>query len=453
MKRFAPRAGRTSRAATSSALAICLAAGLATASWAAGEPDPADKKRTVDDSISATKADLSDTSAELVEAYDSLKSTRAKLPAARSKAKKAEEVETAAQSKYDDAAADLRVAKADEAKARKDIRTTSTKITRARSDVAGFAGEVYQQQGLGDLSVALGAESPGEVIDRMVIADSAGGAQSDSLDSLTTSRADLVTQQDRLEALKDKTQQARDDASTALSDAKVAKTEADEAEADLESLEADQTSQAKTLRTERAKEQGRLTGLRAESDRLGKILEERARKARVKAAKIKAAREAEQARQAEARRRAAAAPEPEAADPNPTPPATSSGVLAAPVNAPITSEFGLRFHPILSYWRLHAGRDYGGACGAPVRAAADGTIVSAGVAGGYGNQIAVDHGVKRGVLLSTTYNHLQAFARTSGTVKRGELIGYVGTTGTSTGCHLHFETYENGTPVDPRRWL
>ncbi|MBD5831232.1 M23 family metallopeptidase, partial [Janibacter melonis] len=70
-----------------------------------------------------------------------------------------------------------------------------------------------------------------------------------------------------------------------------------------------------------------------------------------------------------------------------------------------------------------------------------------------GNQIAVDHGVKRGVLLSTTYNHLQAFARTSGTVERGELIGYVGTTGTSTGCHLHFETYENGTPVDPRRWL
>ncbi|MBD5831909.1 hypothetical protein, partial [Janibacter melonis] len=193
MKRFAPRAGRTSRAATSSALAVCLAAGLATASWAAGEPDPADKKRSVDDSISATKADLSDTSAELVEAYDSLKSTRAKLPAARSKAKQAEEVETAAQTKYDDAAADLRVAKADEAKARKDIRTTSTKITRARSDVAGFAGEVYQQQGLGDLSVALGAESPGEVIDRMVIADSAGGAQSDSLDSLTTSRADLVT--------------------------------------------------------------------------------------------------------------------------------------------------------------------------------------------------------------------------------------------------------------------
>ena len=66
------------------------------------------------------------------------------------------------------------------------------------------------------------------------------------------------------------------------------------------------------------------------------------------------------------------------------------------MNAPVTSEFGLRFHPILQYWRLHSGRDYGGSCGAPVYAAADGQIVSAGTAGGYGNQIAVDHGVAAG---------------------------------------------------------
>ena len=57
------------------------------------------------------------------------------------------------------------------------------------------------------------------------------------------------------------------------------------------------------------------------------------------------------------------------------------------------------------------------------------------------------------MLLSTTYNHLQSFARTGGSVSRGQVIGYVGTTGTSTGCHLHFETYENGTAVDPRGWL
>ena len=59
----------------------------------------------------------------------------------------------------------------------------------------------------------------------------------------------------------------------------------------------------------------------------------------------------------------------------------------------------------------------------------------------------------RGVSLATTYNHLSQIVRSGGSVSRGELIGYSGTTGSSTGCHLHFETYENGTPVNPRRWL
>jgi murein DD-endopeptidase MepM/ murein hydrolase activator NlpD len=113
----------------------------------------------------------------------------------------------------------------------------------------------------------------------------------------------------------------------------------------------------------------------------------------------------------------------------------------------------MRYHPVLHYWRLHAGRDYAANCGSPVHAAASGTIISAGVAGGYGNQLVVDHGVHSGVSLATTYNHLSSFARTGGRVGRGQVIGYVGTTGTSTGCHLHFETREDGNPVDPRKWL
>ena len=142
-------------------------------------------------------------------------------------------------------------------------------------------------------------------------------------------------------------------------------------------------------------------------------------------------------------------------DPNPAPPPSSS-VLQAPSSAPISSEFGLRFHPIHNTWRLHAGRDYGAACGTPVRAAASGTVISAlppGSTGGYGNQVVIDHGVQRGTSLATTYNHLQSFAVSGGKVSRGQVIGYVGTTGTSTGCHLHFETRANGTPVDPRGWL
>jgi murein DD-endopeptidase MepM/ murein hydrolase activator NlpD len=132
---------------------------------------------------------------------------------------------------------------------------------------------------------------------------------------------------------------------------------------------------------------------------------------------------------------------------------TSTGFLSRPSDGWISSEFGMRFHPILHIWRLHAGRDFAADCGTPIRAAADGQIISAGVVSGYGNRIEIDHGMVRGVDLVTTYNHMERFAVTGGWVHRGQVIGYVGTSGESTGCHLHFETYEDGIPRDPRRWL
>ena len=73
---------------------------------------------------------------------------------------------------------------------------------------------------------------------------------------------------------------------------------------------------------------------------------------------------------------------------------------------------------------------------------------------GYGNRVIIDHGFVRGVSLSTSYNHLTSFvARPGEHVSRGQLIAYSGTTGYSTGCHLHFMVYVNGATVDPMTWL
>ena len=88
-----------------------------------------------------------------------------------------------------------------------------------------------------------------------------------------------------------------------------------------------------------------------------------------------------------------------------------------------------------------------------MRAAASGTIILAGPAGGYGNRVVIDHGIVSGESLATTSNHLRSIRRWGGHVSRGQTIGYEGSTGTSTGCHLHFETLENGDFVDPRTWL
>ena len=125
----------------------------------------------------------------------------------------------------------------------------------------------------------------------------------------------------------------------------------------------------------------------------------------------------------------------------------TSRALAWPVSAPITSNFGLRRHPILRYSRMHKGMDFGARWGSPIVASADGVVNRAGWAGGYGRQVRIAHG--GGV--ATSYSHMSRMVVESGTVVRqGQLIGYVGSSGLSTGPHLHYETYRNGVAVNPR---
>jgi murein DD-endopeptidase MepM/ murein hydrolase activator NlpD len=123
------------------------------------------------------------------------------------------------------------------------------------------------------------------------------------------------------------------------------------------------------------------------------------------------------------------------------------GLMRTPVDgAHLTSDFGMRFHPILNYSRLHQGVDFGAAYGSPVMAAAAGTISFAGVHGGHGNYIMLVH--RPG--LATAYAHLSRFAVHVGQqVAQGQVIGYVGSTGLSTGPHLHYEVWLNNQPVNP----
>ncbi len=117
-----------------------------------------------------------------------------------------------------------------------------------------------------------------------------------------------------------------------------------------------------------------------------------------------------------------------------------------PVAAPITSRFGLRVHPILRFARMHRGLDFGASWGTPIRAAADGQVTRAGWAGGYGRQVRIAHGGG----LATSYSHMSSMTVEPGaSVVRGQLIGYVGTSGLSTGPHLHYEVYRGGVAVDP----
>ena len=126
-------------------------------------------------------------------------------------------------------------------------------------------------------------------------------------------------------------------------------------------------------------------------------------------------------------------------------PQASDGLMA-PVAGRITSYFGNRMHPILRFVRFHSGLDFGAAIGSPIVAAADGQVIGAGWTGGYGRQVRIMH--SGGIM--TTYSHMSAVVAEPGTtVRQGQVIGYVGSSGLSTGPHLHFEVRVGGRPVDP----
>ena len=129
---------------------------------------------------------------------------------------------------------------------------------------------------------------------------------------------------------------------------------------------------------------------------------------------------------------------------------SGKGVLAVPVPGAITSTFGSRVHPIFETVRMHNGIDFSAPTGTPVKAADAGTVAVAGTRGGYGTTLILDH--NNG--LATLYGHLSRLAVGEGAkVARGQVIGYAGSTGYSTGPHLHFEVRVSGNPVDPLRYL
>lgn len=148
-------------------------------------------------------------------------------------------------------------------------------------------------------------------------------------------------------------------------------------------------------------------------------------------------------------RQARPRPQPKISVPTVTPgpglPAAAGSGSTRPADGPVTSRFGMRRHPVLGVWKLHDGLDIGAPCRAPVRSAMAGTVVLVERHVAYGVRVIVDHGGQR-----TGYAHLSAVSVTSGSkLAAGQQLGQIGTTGWSTGCHLHLMLWSGGAVVDP----
>jgi len=439
----APRPARRSRTfrlvSMAVGIAVACSLGLAPASTA----DTRSDKKKLDADIAQLRTQLEGTSIDLANAFIELKRTSAELPGAQQALVVATAAQVVADRHNDEVATALAIAQANEAKAADELARIARDTQAAEDQLGNMARDAYQQGGVSGLSIALEATSPEDFTNRMVMMDTVIRVRSATLRGLDTMRAEGKAVQAHLVAVRQQVAELKVEAEAALAQATTAREMAAAAKTKLDLLYAAQTRYAATVAAKKAIEITSINKMQAQSNLLQRILAARAKAARAKAARERAAREAAA--------RAAHRPVPQSSSPG-----FSNGFLSRPVNAPVSSEFGMRFDPVMQRYQLHAGIDFAANCGTPVHAAADGDVIMAipeSASGGYGNELVIDHGFLRGVDLTTTYNHLTSFVVTGGHVARGQIVAYSGTTGFSTGCHLHFETRQDGTPVNPRNWL
>jgi murein DD-endopeptidase MepM/ murein hydrolase activator NlpD len=422
----------------------------------AAQAGPKDDKRKVEKQLEGAKQDLDESSAALQQATAALQAAETNLAAAKSKLATVRGQLAAAKAKDKAMAVKLTAARVSVFKAKKSLGAAQGRVKQQRQAIAEFANANYQQAGLGELAAVFNSESPGDLLGRLQIVDSVAESQANSLNQLNDARAEVAAKKAALEAAEAEAERQRVEAADNL-----------ERMRDLEKQQVDATNAVSRYVTERsaiqasaktakAEDERQYSDLLAERERIEKELKELARKEAEEERKRKEKERKERERKKKNDDGGGNDNDDDGGgEDNDDGGGDDNGSgLSRPVNGYITSPYGMRFHPILHRWKLHDGTDFGAGCGTPIRAAASGKVIRRYYNGGYGNRIFVSHGRINGTSVVTSYNHLSRYsARVGETVSRGEVIGYVGTTGYSTGCHLHFMVYENGDTVNPMRWL
>jgi murein DD-endopeptidase MepM/ murein hydrolase activator NlpD len=293
-------------------------------------------------------------------------------------------------------------------------------VEQARGRTTALITASYKGSALAALNVVIEGRSPMDVMNRVGYVGQLLDTQRGAIEELTGTRRAAKRLEDIAGAAKSAVDDARLAAEQALSRARAAQVAAEAAVARVAALAAERRAALTVARQERAASLARYAEAKAE------------------AARIEAELRAWEARQVTGRQGGLRA----------------GGRLLMPVSGWKSSDFGMRFDPYFGVWQLHAGTDFAAGAGAPIVAAADGRVIRAGWNGGYGNFTCLGHGRSNGRGVSTCYAHQSRILVGAGQlVRRGQVIGRVGTTGASTGYHLHFEVRLNGRPNQPLSWL
>ena len=449
-----PLAIRRSRAALlaarrqvlTAAVAAALAAGLLSAVPVAARADNLDDQaQSLQDKANEVESSLEFVDAGIAKAAADLTLYQGQLPAAQQALTDAQGRVSAATAEVEALAARVDLAQQNKDKITAQLEADKQKLADTRKLIGQIAAQSYKAGGVPtNLTLLFGANPGGNLADSMDMANQAMRSQNSALEKLSQQNATDVNAQARLAAVEAEIKDLKGKADAALAAEKAARDEAEAKKAAVDKLVSDTTALSAELNAKKPQIQAQLADVKKQQDDVAAQIAERQRKER---------------EAAEAAARAAAAA---AGNNNYVPPPAgnpSAFGLRHPFAAgiPITSGFGWRqtppgtidFNGTGSY--LHSGIDFGAPCGTPVYAPAPGTVTLAGwtnLGGGY--SVWISHGVIQGNALMTVYYHNSSVVVRQGQhVDTGDLIAYTGSTGNSTGCHAHFETWLNGTPVDP----
>jgi murein DD-endopeptidase MepM/ murein hydrolase activator NlpD len=427
-QRIRRRTGATGLLAVAVATVIGLMAGVPAAA------DDLDDQRAqaeaqqaaTEAALAGLQAEMESTEAALVQAVAELAGIQAAIPVAQQQLDAAEEELARLQREAEILAQRLAAAQAEEQAITAQIAANTARAAQIQVAIGRMAREAYRgDMAATSLTAVLDANSAEDFVEQSALSSAALRTQTQALRELDQLNGVNRNQEVRLEAVRVEIGELKEEADARVAEAEVVRQQAAERRAELDVLLAQAEEKRAFVEAKRAEEAATFAELQAQEAQLEADL-------------------AEIIRQQDAARAAAGQ--------NPIG-STASQPFTNPTSInPIhlTSAYGMRFHPVYRAWRMHNGIDLRTYCGNPIYAGTSGTVQWARYRSGYGNQVLVNHGYWNGSSLMSSYNHMSSFAVSSGqNVSQGQLLGYSGNTGTSAGCHLHFEVYLNGATVDP----
>lgn len=402
-------------------VAVVALLGTAVAVPMAQADDLKDKHNKVKKHIDRAEAHAEESSARLTKAMARVKKSRSTLYAAQGRFRATRKQLNQARALDVKMRAKLARAQARLTQAKADLKAAKQAVVDQRTDIGLMAASNYQNGDpkLQQLVVVLKTQSPSDMVTQMQAVDNLMGREEVTLDSLQVKRDQLADHERKVEAAKEQVAQRR-----AETRANVVRKRA------LNKQARKEKNQVLRLVRKREKATQHAQAVRRADLRRLRALKRQERK-------ILAAIQAQSEQQGGG-----------GYSGNP------GGVLSRPHSGPVTSPFGWRKHPIYGYWGLHNGTDFGTGCGSPLHAARGGRVAAQYYDSVYGNRVYIDVGRVNGKSMTLIYNHLSQYRLKVGQrVRRGTVVGLSGTTGWSTGCHLHFTVTMNGEPVNPLKFM